>query len=344
MSGSISFACSTSVQQLTSDKIFQFYYQKHFKSRDYSEFFHISDKEKVNFLADLYLFVSKKGGFIYDEIGSKNNKSKKELINKTAEFSNTLNKTPSYLSILPKDLTEKLNEIKDEKKKKEILNKMNKFNLNEKYDQKEENELHVSESKKSLALILKKYNNPPKLNLTTDVNTIELQSLILNIENCIHKNDDLDNYIKEDYDNENDDHNNGRIHSSTINRNLDEINDDLYDKLNDVYAHIQIPTYQSTFYKADYNKSKKICMEEINEVNSEYYLVDNREIFVMENNNVDEWIKSNNNGLTDTKSSGYKKLTNPNKKCEVNSLSNVLFNKISSNIFVNTLSKSKFFS
>ena len=47
-------------KSLFTDKIFRFYYFKNYNTTEYEQFNDLPDKEKINFLINLFLYVSKK--------------------------------------------------------------------------------------------------------------------------------------------------------------------------------------------------------------------------------------------------------------------------------------------
>ncbi len=168
-----------------------------------------------------------------------------------------------------------------------------------------------------------------------------------NDSKIIEENKNLEDYIKDD----------DVIHTYSINKNLnfeEPMMDKTYD---DVMKNLsKIPVYSSTFFKADYEKSKKITFDEISNYRNEFYLVDNREIFLLNNINrlAEIDIKSCNNGIISqaeerkislkkmySEFNEYKRLSTF-RKSSINSVHKIIYKNQSKSFLSQTFSKSMY--
>jgi hypothetical protein len=241
--------------------------------------------------------------------------------------------------------------------KDEVINNFHeKINLSKLKDSQYLNDHHFIKS--DLEAILQKYHKYDDISKDTQVNTYEVRNIINNIENLIvirhndeskivEENKNLEDYIKE----------NEIIHTYSINKNLN-FEDGIFDKTYDEgYKNLsRIPIYSSTFFKADYEKSKKITFEKISDFRKEFYLVDNREIFLINNFNklCEIEIKSFNNGIlshedskvslkkisSEIKLTQYKRLSTF-RKSSIISVNKIIFKNQSKSFLSQTFSKSK---
>jgi hypothetical protein len=330
-------------KNLLTDKIFQYFYFRTYNSHNYDEFIHLKDSEKVTFLINLFLFVNKKD---FNHLNPQFSSSK---IKSQINFSKNL-------SLLPTDLLEKLNTIKNENRKQELLENFNNFKmLSTNKEIKFKSDFNEEEIKSKLDNIRQKYCAETLNCSKNTVETKDVKTLISKFENKINGKESvnsnpnaLDAYIKDDSDiihtqtinnGEENENNNYLNHNNaqTYNNNFSKLNE-----INEAQNNILIPCYATTFYKIDFYKSKKITLEDINKLEKDFYLVDNREIFTINNFgqfNDFNHLKSTNNKI-ENNFEDYKKLSKPHQKAAVRSLNIALFKKNPGEIFTKCMTKS----
>lgn len=332
-------------KNLLDDKIFRYFYFRTYSSHNYDEFIHLKDSEKVTFLINLFLFVNKKD---YNHFSPEFSPSK---IQSHINFSNNL-------SILPTELLEKLNTIKNYNRKQELLEKFNDLKImSSNKEIKFKSDFNKEDIKRKLDSIRQKYCSD-NLNLfKNSVDTKDVKSVILKLEKKIDgiesvnsPQNELDAYIQE---------NSEIIHSRTLNESKHDhqLNNQIDQTCNNSRINLlnegrntsclPIPCYSSTFYKIDYYKSKKINLEDINKIEKDFYLVDSREIFSINNfGQINDFhnLKSTNNKIENKNNfENYKKLSKPHQKSAVRSLNIAIFRQNPGEIFNNCMTKSNLF-
>jgi hypothetical protein len=336
-------------KSLFTDKIFRFYYFKNYNTTEYEQFNDLPDKEKINFLINLFLYVSKKkeipnannGDIFFSTLGTRyitNQPRTENMKENEAVFSHlytnqNFTNNNSYNNNLDNYIQRRSSFSFQNNAKISIAT--NALNTNERTET-----MEVSEIKENFKSILKKYSQNAKSNVNAEFSTKDIHRMINNIESTIMKNSHLlDNYIKE---------NNESIHTNTINvdtKNVVKITET--QKLNDAlyYSNFYNFNNQPIFHKGDFNKSLLIKQTPENLVilNDDFYEVDNIEIFMEYPEINNKTLNSENNEIfvnLNDHHSRFKILRDKNQKCYVDKVNFVLFNQSNPNVLMNP-SKSK---
>jgi len=326
---------------LFTDKIFRYYYFKTYNHTRYEDFNDMREKEKISFLINLFLFVSKKrenpnsnnGENFFRHIGLKyyTNNQKTENMKETEgnyspKFTNKVHNLTSFAG--NKNVESNLN-----RKSSFSFNNLQRLSLNTTtlHNQDRAETLEASEIKENFKNILLKYSQPPKFNCSTDLNTKDLEGIINNIEKTIIKCSNVfDNYIKE---------NNETIHTNNMNtRNAVKLCET--QKLNEEVFYPNFHNSHQTFHKVDYNKSLMIKQkpENLESLDENYYGIDNIEIFIDYPHITTPILKSENNGLISLKNDydfKFKKVLNKSKICDFGNIKSDMFNSFNSNLMMN---------
>ena len=99
--------------ELINDKIFQFFFQQYFNSKDFHEFKNLNDNEKLNFMIDLYFYVICDNN--NDDNNSINNNNNSNIIIDENNFNN--------------EISDRINLLKNENSKNNIINLMKKYGI-----------------------------------------------------------------------------------------------------------------------------------------------------------------------------------------------------------------------
>ena len=99
--------------ELINDKIFQFFFQQYFNSKEFNEFKNLNDNEKLNFMIDLYFYVNCDNN--NDDNNSINNNNNSNIIIDENNFNN--------------EISDRINLLKNENSKNNIINLMKKYGI-----------------------------------------------------------------------------------------------------------------------------------------------------------------------------------------------------------------------
>ena len=249
------------MEEFLQDKIFQFYYHKIYgKKSNYQTFKTFTDKDKVSFLINLYLFISNINKNNNDNLIKNKEKEIKHNISNEKDnlfldnYNKIMNEYTNILNKYNKEFHLKPNNIINEENKK--INDINKFqmnNMNEKCEKKEtykkdNNEFNINidtdnyfeEKKEDKEIIIKSKRNDIDISINHEYN-YKLEKINNNINTDSNKNKYLkaEDYIQMQQPNDNESikdndnkYNDAKTMNNSIENNILEISSRSCDKLN----------------------------------------------------------------------------------------------------------------